>query len=124
MGTMALRPFYIGQNIGLFKFIDSPGYGIKSMTVGRAGVVVGECDNKFNLVFITDIDKQEIILSVLGKLRMESYKANIEKFNPRMLTKHYKITKRLDMIDWFVRWLSFLCLSLWLWKKKKSYLFG
>lgn len=97
---MALRPFYVGQNIGLFKFVDCPGYGIKSMGVGRSGVgVVGECDNKFNLVYINDFEKQESVLSVLGKLRMESYKANIEKFNPRMLTSHYKITKRLDMID-------------------------
>lgn len=99
MGTMAKKPFYVSDKIGLFKFIDCPGYGIKAMGVGRSGVLVGECDNKFNLIYITDFEKQKNILSILERLRTESYKQKIERFNPKMLTSHYKITKRLDMID-------------------------
>jgi hypothetical protein len=97
MGTMAKKPFYVSDKIGLFKFVDSPGYGIKIMGVGRSGLDIGECDNKFNLLSITNYDKKELVLCLLTSLRFESYKAFKERFNPKMLTSHFKITKTLNI---------------------------
>ena len=97
MNLMAKKPFYLSSGIGIFKNIEQPGYTIKILGYGVSGLVVGECDNGFNLVNLTNYEKQELILSVLAKLRIEFYKGHIERFNPRMLTSHYKLTKTLNI---------------------------
>lgn len=97
MGTMAKKPFFANKKIGFYKFIGSPGYAIKIMTVGFEGVFIGECDNNFNLIYINDYDKQELVLSVLFDWKMKSYKSSGDKVNPKMLTSRFKITKRLNI---------------------------
>lgn len=99
MNLMARNPFYLNKGIGIFKNIEQPGYSIKILGHGVSGVVAGECDNGFNLIYVNNYDKQELVLSVLAKLSFERYKANYIKYDYKLLTSRYKITKTLDMID-------------------------
>jgi hypothetical protein len=98
MATSAKKPFFISDRVGLFKLIGSPGYAIKLMGVGRNGVVVGECDDSFNLVSINDNDRQAQVFSALSRLRKKDWTLDfVHKVSSSILTRHYKITKSLDM---------------------------
>lgn len=99
MKLSAIKPFYVIDKIGLYKYIYSPGYSVKVMTVGRNGIEIGECDDNFNLVSIADKSKSSLVLKTLERINKnivnrESFKdLFVEKSSRLMLIKHYKISK-------------------------------
>lgn len=98
MSISAKKPFFVSDRVGLFKFIGSPGYAIKLLGVGRNGVVVGECDDSFKLVSITDNDKKAQVLSILGKLgKVDLTLDFVHKVSMSLLTRHIKVNRYLDM---------------------------